>query len=98
MLEPADGLAKHGFPASQRMELILRLQVPVMKQFPETARIFLRGDQPIKQGEIVKQPQLAATISRIQEHGGREFYEGETASLIAADMAGQQRNHNTSRT
>ena len=57
VLEPARRLAAKGFPASQRLELILRLQVPVMKRFPATAKIFLHGsDQPLKQGEIVKQP------------------------------------------
>jgi gamma-glutamyltranspeptidase/glutathione hydrolase len=87
VLEPARKLAKNGFPASQRMELILALQVPVMKKFPETAKIFLHGtDQPLKQGELVKQPDLAATIQRIQKNGWREFYEGRTAELIAADM------------
>src|ERR1041385_1027034 len=50
VLEPARRLAKDGFPASQRMELILALQVPVMKQFPDSARVFLHGsDQPLKQ-------------------------------------------------
>lgn len=88
VLEPSRKLAKDGFPASQRIELILKLQVSVMKPYPETARIFLHGtDQPLKQGEIVKQPELAATIARIQKGGGREFYEGETAKRIAADMA-----------
>jgi gamma-glutamyltranspeptidase/glutathione hydrolase len=88
VLEPAHRLAKDGFPASQRMEIILALQVPVMKQFPDSARIFLHGsDQPLKQGEIVKQPDLARTIARIQKHGSREFYEGETARLIDRDMA-----------
>lgn len=87
VLEPARRLAAHGFPASQRMELILALQVPVMKQFPAAANVFLHGsDQPLKQGEIVKQPDLARTIARIQKHGWREFYEGETARLIDADM------------
>lgn len=87
VLEPAQMLAAKGFPASQRMELVLRLQVPVMKGFPETAKIFLHGsDQPLKQGELVKMPDLAATIGRIRKHGPREFYEGETARLIAADM------------
>ena len=86
VLEPARRLAKQGFPASQRMELILRLQVPVMKQFAETARVFLSGSEPVKQGEIVKQPELAATIGRIQKHGWREFYEGDTAKMIAEDM------------
>jgi gamma-glutamyltranspeptidase/glutathione hydrolase len=87
VLEPARRLAKEGFPASQRMEIILALQVPVMKQFPETAKIFLHGsDQPLKQGELVKQADLAATIARIQK-GWREFYEGQTAHLIDRDMA-----------
>ncbi len=88
VIEPARRLARDGFPASQRMELILVLQVPVMKQFGETARIFLHGaGKPLKQGEIVRQPDLAATIARLQKHGPREFYEGETARRIAADMA-----------
>ncbi len=88
VLEPARRLAANGFPASQRMELILALQVPVMKQFPDSTRVFLHGsDRPLKQGELVKMPDLARTIARIQKHGWREFYEGETARLIAADMA-----------
>ena len=88
VLEPARKLAQDGFPASQRMELILALQASVMKQFPDSAKIFLHGsDQPLKQGELVKQPELAATIARIQKRGWREFYEGETAHLIDADMA-----------
>ncbi len=87
-LEPARKLAKDGFPASLRLELILKLQVPVMKQFPESARVFLHGGvKPLLQGEKVVQPELAATIARLQKFGWREFYEGETAKRIAADMA-----------
>ena len=87
VLEPARRIADKGFPASQRMELILKLQVPVMKLFPETARILLHGsDQPLKQGEPVVQKDLAATIKRMQKHGWKEFYTGETARRIAADM------------
>jgi gamma-glutamyltranspeptidase/glutathione hydrolase len=86
-LEPARRLAQDGFPASLRMELILKLQVPVMRAFPETAKILLHGaDKPLQQGEIVKQPELARTIARMQKRGWKEFYEGETARLIAADM------------
>lgn len=87
VLEPARKLAKDGFPASQRMEIILALQVPVMKQFPETAKVFLHGgEQPLKQGEIVKQPDLAAAIARMQKEGAKDFYEGRTGQLIAEDM------------
>ncbi len=90
VLEPARLLAERGFPASQRMEIVLKLQAPVMKDFPEAAKVFLHGsDQPLRQGELVKLPDLAATIRRIQKQGAREFYEGETARLIAADMKAQ---------
>lgn len=90
VLEPAYKLAAKGFPASQRLELILKLQVPVMKQFPETARVLLHGsNQPLKQGENVVQKELAETIRRMQRKGYREFYEGETAQRIAADMSTQ---------
>ena len=87
-LQPAHDLAEKGFPASERMELILQLQVPVMKQFPESAKIFMHGsDKPLKQGELVFQHDLADTIERMQKYGWQEFYTGKTAKLIAADMA-----------
>jgi gamma-glutamyltranspeptidase / glutathione hydrolase len=87
VLDPARRLASKGFPASQRLELILRLQVPVMKDFAPTARVFLHGsDQPLKQGELVRQPDLAGAIARLQKNP-RDFYEGETAKRIAAAMA-----------
>jgi gamma-glutamyltranspeptidase/glutathione hydrolase len=87
-LQPAHELAEKGFPTSERMELILKLQVPVMKQFPESAKIFMHGsDKPLMQGELVIQHDLADTIERMQKYGWQEFYTGKTAKLIAADMA-----------
>jgi gamma-glutamyltranspeptidase/glutathione hydrolase len=86
-LEPARLLAQNGFPASQRLALILRLQVPVMKPFADSAKVFLHGsDRPLEQDEPVIQKDLAATIGRLQKKGWREFYTGETARRIVDDM------------
>ncbi|MCX6598847.1 MAG: gamma-glutamyltransferase [Acidobacteria bacterium] len=88
VLEPARKLAKDGHIASQRLELILKLEVPVMKKYPDSAKIFLHGtDQPIKQGELVIQRELGETLGRMQKKGWQEFYTGETGRLIAADVA-----------
>ncbi len=35
---------------------------------------------------VFRQPDLAKTLSRLEEHGPREFYEGKTAELIVAEM------------
>jgi gamma-glutamyltranspeptidase / glutathione hydrolase len=38
-------------------------------------------------GSVWRQPELAATLARIRDSGPQDFYRGETARLIAADMA-----------
>jgi len=59
-----------------------------MKQCPDSARIFLHGpNRPLKQVNSSVSPSSPATIARLQRHGWREFYEGETARLIDRDMA-----------
>ncbi|WP_341314806.1 gamma-glutamyltransferase [Paraburkholderia sp. IMGN_8] len=42
----------------------------------------------LKAGVTFRQPELAQTLSRIASDGGREFYEGRTADLIARQMYG----------
>ncbi len=41
----------------------------------------------MKSGELLKQPELAETLRRIANDGVDEFYKGETAKLIVAEMA-----------
>jgi len=40
----------------------------------------------LEAGTLFKQPELAATLERIAEHGPDGFYAGETATLIVAEM------------
>ncbi|CAB3753699.1 gamma-glutamyltransferase family protein [Paraburkholderia humisilvae] len=42
----------------------------------------------LKTGTTFRQPELALTLERIADDGGREFYEGQTAELIAKQMYG----------
>ena len=42
----------------------------------------------LKAGVTYRQPELAQTLARIADDGGREFYEGRTAELIAQQMYG----------
>jgi len=50
-------------------------------------RIFLNDGKMLKVGDTLKQLELAATLKRIAKSGAEEFYGGETARLIVADMA-----------
>ena len=57
-------------------------------RLPETASIFLRADtSPYRPGETFTQPDLAWTLRRIADHGADDFYRGEVARRIGAEMA-----------
>ena len=89
LIEPARKLAADGFSVTHRTEKLLHDQQHILAPFPDSRRIFLRDGKLYREGEILRQPELAATLGRLQKKGPREFYEGETARLIAEDM---QRN------
>jgi gamma-glutamyltranspeptidase/glutathione hydrolase len=84
-IEPARKLASDGFAVSYSLAASLRSSHAV-GAFPEGKRIFQRDGKFYEEDEILKQPELAATLQRLQSQGPREFYEGRTAQLIAADM------------
>jgi len=86
LIEPARRLAANGFAVTYELARSLKGDDEYLSQYPETKRIYLRGGNFYKEGEIFRQPELAATFARLQRSGPNEFYEGETARLIVADM------------
>jgi len=86
VVAPAVALAERGFPVSYGFAKSLSGSAGLLGQFPESKRIFLRDGKPYEAGETFAQPELARTLRRIREQGARDFYEGETARLLAADM------------
>lgn len=87
LIEPARRFAIRGFPVSRYLANSLHENRVRLAAFTNSHRIFLRNGQTFKEGEILKQPELAATLARLQKYGPREFYSGQTARLITADMA-----------
>jgi gamma-glutamyltranspeptidase/glutathione hydrolase len=89
LVEPARRLAANGFTISHNFARSLRGSDDLLGAYADSKRIFLNNGRYFKEGDTLRQPELAATFARLQRRGEREFYEGETARLIAADM---QRN------
>ena len=89
LVQPAVSLAADGFPVPWGVAQTLQSKniSEKLAQFPDSKRIFLKDGAFYEFGETLKQPELAATLGRIRDHGAKDFYEGETAHLLAADMA-----------
>jgi gamma-glutamyltranspeptidase / glutathione hydrolase len=84
VVQPAIDLASKGFPLSYAQANGLRNGG--LGTFPESKRIFQRDGKFYEPGELFVQSDLAKTLTRIAQSGGEDFYHGETAKMLAADM------------
>lgn len=90
LIEPARRLAANGFTVTNGLARGLRGNREYLSKYPETKRIYLNNGKFYNEGDVFVQPDLGATFARLQRGGPNEFYEGQTAQLIVADM---QRNN-----
>ena len=86
LLAPAIALAKNGFTVPYSLSSSLHDSAAKFNKFPESKRVFLNGGAGFEMGAHFSQPDLARTLERISKNPS-DFYEGETAKLIAAGMA-----------
>src|ERR1700722_20176103 len=89
VMASAIALAENGFPLDARLAAELQDERATLGRFPATKRIFLKDGAFYKTGEILRQPELAATLRRIAKNGPNEFYRGRTAHDLASEMQRQ---------
>ena len=87
VIEPARRLAAEGFDLGLTLTGKFRDKREDLARNDASREIFLRHGNYYAPGDRLIQPDLAATLTRLQRHGARDFYHGETAQLIVADQA-----------
>ncbi len=86
VMAPAIRLAEEGFPVSEKLAASLRAARPRLERFSTSRRIYLQDGALYAPGDILRQPELAATLRRIARGGAAEFYRGETARQFADEI------------
>jgi gamma-glutamyltranspeptidase / glutathione hydrolase len=88
VLAPAIALAAEGIPVKFALYFEVGASAERLRKNPAAARVFLHADgSPYAIGDTWQQPDLAWTLRRISEKGTDDFYRGEVAQRIAAEMA-----------
>ena len=89
LLQPAYELAAGGFVITESEARSLNGERKSFIKYSAQASAFTRKEN-WKAGDTLYQPELAATILRIQQNGKAGFYEGETAAMIVEEMKNSQ--------
>ena len=85
LIQPAIVLAEKGFVITAAEASSLNNTRSGFEQYNTQATAFVKNDK-WEAGDTLFQPELAATLKRIQQNGMKGFYEGETAKLIVEEM------------
>lgn len=91
ILAPAVALAKRGLSKDWFTTLKVASSAHILNLYPESARIYLPGGMPVVgpyQGSpgYFRQGRLADTLERLQHAGLDDFYHGDIAREIVADV------------
>lgn len=85
LIAPAIKLAEEGFTVDKELARAVG-EAKRMTAYPASAKLFFPGGEPLKEGTVWKNPDLAAALKRIAEKGPEGFYKGRTAELLVAEM------------
>jgi gamma-glutamyltranspeptidase/glutathione hydrolase len=85
LFQPAIRLAEKGFEVTPRIANNLPRVGAAgrLDENPPTAAYFFPGGEPLQIGHLLKNPEYAATLTRIAKEGIDAFYKGEIAAAIA---------------
>ncbi len=87
-LAPALRHAREGIAVDHKLAAHIQRRADDLKRFPASAALFLPQGMPLTVGQTLRQPELAATLERMQVFGAAGFYQGRVADdLVAAVRA-----------
>lgn len=87
VVAPAIRLAEEGVRVTPVLHRNIASRMDRLGRWPATRAVVAGPDGgPLKAGDVMRQPDLSVSLSRIAEDGADAFYAGEIAELIVAEM------------
>lgn len=90
LLAPAIGLARRGVEVDWFSSLLIASGAPALSRFPASRAAFLPqgfAPGPAETSTFLPIPGLTSTLEQLAAAGPEDFYRGDLASLLAADLA-----------
>jgi gamma-glutamyltranspeptidase/glutathione hydrolase len=84
LLEDAAAVADAGIPISQSHLFWQTLRQPLIEQLPDLHRLCKTDGRWLREGDTLRQPELANTLRHLAKHGVEDFYTGELAHAFGA--------------
>ncbi len=92
LFTPAIAIAADGFAISPRLHRLLDVDSALSEMAVAGAHYYQTGGTPKPIGTVLKNPDMAETLTRLAEEGAQVFYSGDLAGAIANTVQQATRN------
>lgn len=86
VMAPAIRHARDGFPVYLTLAQFIYNSEEKLTRYEGSKRLFWPDGEPLRAGEILRQPELASTLQKISDEGASVFYSGEIAERLVEVM------------
>jgi len=76
--------ATDGYPVSPGIAAAWERSTELLARLPDSRRVWLPGGRAPRAGELFRNPEFAATLRTLADHGPDAFYSGPIAARVAA--------------
>lgn len=85
LFDDAIHYARRGVAVSRSLAQWYPHDAPLLREHEPTARLYLKDGRPLREGDLLTNPDLAESLTRIARDGARAgFYEGPLAASLCA--------------
>jgi gamma-glutamyltranspeptidase/glutathione hydrolase len=84
---PAARLAREGVPLNRQQAYVVEILEMTIASSAEASALFAPGGALLREGEPLRQPELADALERLGAEGARPFYEGDLAAAVVDWLA-----------
>jgi gamma-glutamyltranspeptidase/glutathione hydrolase len=82
LVAPAVELAREGVALNAGQAYIAKILVELLTSTPECAALWAPEGRILREGEMLRNPELGETLSRLGREGAEPFYHGEIAAKV----------------
>jgi gamma-glutamyltranspeptidase/glutathione hydrolase len=84
---PAAGLAREGVVLNHGQAYVAEILTPLLSSTAEVAALWAPGGRILREGELIRNPDLGDALTRLGSEGAEPFYRGDIAAAVVAWLA-----------
>jgi gamma-glutamyltranspeptidase/glutathione hydrolase len=89
LARPAAALARDGVIVTAQQAYVFEILAGIVTSTSDAAALFAPDGRVVREGDVIRQPELADTIERLATEGAAPFYDGDIAAASVDWVAAQ---------